>query len=271
MSHEKPVLVRHALRALREPTVPFFVIGALLFVVHRAVAGDPRTIIVRESTRADVARHFADREGRRPTAKELNLALLEWKRDEALYREALREGLDRDDATIRAVLADKLRMRAALEVPKREPSRAELERWLEAHRSRYETPLRYEYELVTVDKAEPDAEPTLSRFERTLQLTPNAALDRPITGGALTRDELSARFGANLADRVTSMPRERWLRVDAGRQWHFVRVNGTRGGLPPSDELHQRLAADWSHEKEQQAVESAVQQIVSRYRFEERP
>ncbi len=129
---------RRAKRLSREPTVHFFILGALLFLLHHLIVGNPRTIVVSPGVKAAVTRRFQDHAGRAPTPAEADAALRDWKRDEALFREALREGLDRDDATIRNVLVDRMRARAALEAPKHEPSDAELEGWLASHRELYD-------------------------------------------------------------------------------------------------------------------------------------
>src|SRR3954464_10304736 len=82
---------------VREPVVHFFVIGALLFVAHGLIVGDPRKITVTPALEAELARRFQDQNGRAPSPAERQAALHQWQRDEALYREALREHLDRDD------------------------------------------------------------------------------------------------------------------------------------------------------------------------------
>ena len=132
-------------------------LGALLFVAHRLVVGDPRVIVVTPGVKADVARRFRDSHERPPSAAELDEALGAWKREEALYREALRERLDRNDATIRTVLADRVRARAAVGAPPREPTAAELEHWFAAHRSLYETPRRYDYGTVAFPRTDKTA------------------------------------------------------------------------------------------------------------------
>src|SRR5450432_2097627 len=122
------------LRLLREPLLHFFIMGAFLFVAQRWVVGDPRTITVSPGLRAELRRRFQDLNGRKPEPAEFEKSLQQWERDEALFREALRERLDRDDPSVRAALVDKMHARAALEVPKREPTQAELDAWLAAHR-----------------------------------------------------------------------------------------------------------------------------------------
>src|SRR6187399_2211156 len=96
---------RHALRGLsREPVVRFFGIGALLFLGHRWFVGDPRTITTTPAIEAELRRRFQGLNGREPGPWELEAAVHDWERDEALFREALHERLDRDDPMVRAVL-----------------------------------------------------------------------------------------------------------------------------------------------------------------------
>ena len=259
-------------RLLAEPTFVFFAIGALLFGAHRVIAGDPRTISVTPSVRADLSRRFRDHERRPPTPAELEDALSAWKRDEALYREALREHLDRDDATVRSVLADKMRARVALVLPKRTPTDAELEHWLQTHRALYETPLRYDYESIAFADSETSLERELERFSTALRAGENpASLGRPVVGGTLTDAELRARVGASVAERIPSLPIGSWQRVNGEGRVFLARVRRVVGGLPTLEELRPRLVADSTYAAEQQAIERETRRIVERYRFEERP
>lgn len=265
------VLPSTALRWFKEPLLHFFVIGAALFVAHGVCVGERRTIVVTTGVRAYVARRFKDQTARAPSSAELTKALAEWKREEALYREALRDGLEREDATVRTVLADKVRARAALQIPTRQPSTEELERWLETHRSLYETPRRYEYELLTFAKTRSD-ERQLEQCEQALAAGREPSqLGRPLLGGMLTLEELRGRLGASFADQIAGLPLGHWQRFEGAEQWWLGRVTRTLGGQPSAEELRPRLIADWSRATEQRAVDRAVQQIVDRYRFEERP
>ena len=55
---------QRVVRWTRDPTLRFFAIGALLFVVHRVATGDPRVIAVTPGVRADLERRFRDHRGR---------------------------------------------------------------------------------------------------------------------------------------------------------------------------------------------------------------
>jgi hypothetical protein len=255
---------------MKDPTARFFALGALLFVAHRLVGGEERAIAVTPGVRADLERKFRDHKGQKPTAAELSQALNEWKRDEALYREALREQLDRHDPTIRTVLADKMRARAALAVTPREPSDAELQGWLDSHPALYEMPRRYEYESVAFPKAESSARELRDAYLRALHEGKDPrTLGRPIVGGRLTAEVLRQRLGPALAELISGLPPARWERAENESSLLLVRLKGVQGGLPPLAEVRSRVKDDLLAAERQRAVDRAVQAIVGRYHFEE--
>jgi hypothetical protein len=262
---------RRAARFFAEPIFHFFLVGALLFVAHRLIVGDPRVIVVTPGVRAEVARRFRDSHARPPSPSELEEALGVWKRDEALYREALRDRLDRSDATIRTVLADRERTRASIAAPPHEPTAAELDRWFATHRSLYESPRRYDYGTVAFPKADKAAAATREKYEQALKAGADPrTLGRPIVGGNLTAEELGERVGPALAARIQSLPVGRGQKFETEKDLLLVWVNAVEGGLPSPDELHKRLVADWLYAAHEQATNQAVQAIINRYRVEER-
>jgi hypothetical protein len=258
-------------RALGEPVLHFFILGALLFLAHRLVVGDARTIVVGPGVKADVVRRFRDERGRAPSAAEADQALRDWKRDEALFREALRTGLDKNDRAIRTILIDKLRARALVEVPPRQPTEAELAQWLAQHRSLYETARRYAVDWIPFARAQPSA--AAEREKVDAQLTRSAdtrLLGRPVFGANLTVDELRERLGDGVAGQVAGLPLGRWQRSESATELLLVRVNEVQGGLPPASELRPRLLVDWTAAIREQEAAKALQKLADQYRFEER-
>lgn len=263
-------LARRTKRLLAEPTIHFAALGALLFVAHRLVAGDPLTIPISPVLKDDLARRFRDQAGRWPSPDELDAELRTWKTDEALYREALREHLDREDAVVRAVLADKLRARAAQEFGERAPSDAELDQWLAEHRRQYETPVRYDCEYVSFPKHDASAEQARARYEHALSAGAKpASLGRTVYGFNLTREDLQEKVGPELTERICKLPVAQWSRLETPTDLLLWRVGRLDGGLPSRQELRPRLVYDWQSEMRRRAVEQAVQTIVARYRFAE--
>lgn len=253
----------------REPTVHFFILGALLFLVHRLVVGDPHIIVVSPGLRGELARRFRDQVGRAPDPAELEGALRDWKRDEALFREALRERLDRDDPSIRNILIGNLRTRMALEAPKVDPSDAELDRWFATHRSLYERPLRYTLEWVAFAKGTAPAAAQREKFQRAAESGADPRfLGKPIFGATLTTDEARDKLGASVSERLAGLTLARWQPAESASDLLLVRVNEVEGGLPSADELRPRLIVDLTNAERQRSVERAVQAVVARYRFE---
>lgn len=263
-------LARGAARLAQEPSIHFLFLGALLFLAHRLIVGDPRTIVISPVLRDDLARRFRDQSGHWPNAGELDAALAGWKRDEALYREALRDRLDREDANVRIILADKVRSRAAYEFQRREPSQAELDHWLAQHRDLYETPLRYDCDYVAFARKDPFAKRQRQAYEVALRAGTNpVTLGRPIFGPNLTREQLTEKFGARLSASICGLPLGEWQALDSEDSLLLLRVKRVEGGLPPGKVLHARMVSDWQTEMQRQAVERAIAAIVGRYRFEE--
>jgi len=257
---------------LREPVAHFFAVGVLLFVAHRVFVGAPRTVVVTRGVKGELSRRFQDANGREPSAAELDAEVHRWELDEALFREAAHDHLDRDDPGIRSILVDKMRMRASFEVPKREPTDAELDAWLGAHASLYETPPRYDFEYVAFPKAAPGARAALDDFDRAIKDGKNpASLGRPVIGGNLTADDLKARVDPELAQRIPGLPPSAWQRIETRQSFVLARVKGVGGGVPTRQELGAQLVADWKRATQQEAVERVLQRTIDRYRFEVEP
>ncbi len=256
---------------VREPLVHFFALAVVLFVVHHWLVGDPRTIEVTAGTRAAVLRRFSDQMGHAPTSAEQDSALKDWKRDEALYREALRDRLDRDDPDIRALLINKVRGRAALEAPHRQPTPADLEQWLAAHRAMYETPRRYVLDWVPFPKQASDASEQRDRFEHAAQGGADLRfLGRPIYGATLAAEELHEKLGSALSEAIAAYPLAAWQRSENDSDLLLVRVSQVTGGLPSPEELRPRMVVDWTMDQQNKDVERSVSRIVDRYHFAER-
>jgi hypothetical protein len=257
-------------RLIREPTLHFFVLAAALLLGHRLVVGDPRTIVMTPVLKADLLRRYHDQLSRAPTSAEADAFLKAWRTDEALYREALREGLDRDDATVRNVLIGKMRERALLRTRLREPTEADLQQYLAGHRAEFDAPLIYEHEYVAFPKAEPQARQKRAQYEGRLAAgATTASLGLHGTVANVDRARIEQEFGTEVADQICRLPSGAWHELETGDRLLLVKMIGVQGGLPEPAVLHARLVAGWQAAMEQQAIAQATRAIADRYRFEE--
>jgi hypothetical protein len=258
-------------RLLREPTLHFFVIAGMLLLGQSLLGGDARTIEVTPAQKADLLRRYRDQLNRAPTPAEAEAFMIAWKAEEALYREALREGIDRDDATVRAVLIGKMRERALLQRRLPEPTEADLKDYLERHRSEFEAPLMYEHEFVVFSKADPGAKDARANYAKKLALgaTP-PSLGLRSTAANVNRARIVQEFGAAVADQIIRLPPSQWHELETIDRLLLVKLIRIHGGSPETDVLRERLIAAWKGTMQQKAIAEATRAIVERYRFEEK-
>ena len=125
----------------REPLVHFVALGFALYVALTwgGTPPDPtsRVISIGASEREQIAESFALSMGRSPTDAELDNAIDAFVREEVLYREALRLGLDEGDAIVRRRMVSKMDLSASLAAETAEPSDAILRAFLEENAERY--------------------------------------------------------------------------------------------------------------------------------------
>jgi hypothetical protein len=257
-------------RLLREPTLHFFLLAAAILLGQRLVTGDPRTIEITPALKADLLRRYQDQLNRPPTGAEADAFMAAWKADEALYREALREGIDRDDPGVRAVLIGKMRERAMLQRRTPEPTEAELQQYLDRHRDEFEAPLIYEHEYVVFPKAESGAKEARTKVERRLQAgaTP-ASLGLRSTAANVSRERIEREFGPDVAQKIIRLPPLQWHELETGDRLLLVKLVRIQGGLPEPQELHARLVAGWKGAMQEKATAEVTRAIAERYRFED--
>src|SRR5580765_6991595 len=136
---------------LAEPMLHFLVIGIALFAAYRWVspgdAGGRRIVVTRGVVDDLVTQHVAAR-GREPSATELTHLIESYVRDEILYREGVKLGLERDDIVVKRRVRQKIEMIAEEDASTRAPSDADLSAYLTANRARFVQPAILTFEQV---------------------------------------------------------------------------------------------------------------------------
>jgi hypothetical protein len=257
-------------RLLREPTLHFFAVALVVLLGQRLWEGDPFTIVLSPALKADLLRRYQDQLSRPPTPAEVDAFMTAWKAEEALYREALREGIDRDDATVRNVLVTKMRERLLLQKRLPEPTEADLEQYLERHRAEFEAPLIYEHEWVAFPKQQPGSAQERARYAVKLAAgaTP-ASLGLRSTAANVDRARIEQEFGAGFAEKIGELSPGHWQELETADRLLLVKLSRIHGGLPPREELRVRLVAGWKGEVAQKALAEATQGVAAHYRVEE--
>jgi peptidyl-prolyl cis-trans isomerase C len=252
-------------RLRNEPLVHFTVLGLALFGLYRWVAPRPRERIVLSSAFVAGLREDARaRNGRLPTPSEEKQLIDRFVEEEMLYREALSLGLDRGDVIVRRRLVQKMEL-LSRRTPA-EPDEAELARYLQQHRDRYDLPARvtlhhvfYGDAAATVDSAatlgndwEKQGRAFLAgnRFSRRSQ------------------KELAGIFGESAAAQLMSLPVGRWSPLRSRYGAHLVYVDER---LPAeAAAVDARVRNDWLEERRAHPDPEALASLRAHYTVERR-
>jgi peptidyl-prolyl cis-trans isomerase C len=228
-------------RWLREPLVQFLCIGAAIFAVtHLLDPSSERTqqpIVIDSALTRRLAQLYHVQTGIAPGPAELDSLVASYVHEEALYREALKLGLDKDDEIIRRRLVQKMEFLNSDLTSPPTPTEGELRRYFAAHASEFATPATVSFTHLYFS--------TDRRGEEGARLAAMAALRglpsqqpgvRGETGdpfplqssyAELSESDLAQVFGhAPLVAALFAAPTGRWCGpFRSGLGWHLVFVS----------------------------------------------
>src|SRR4026208_393008 len=143
-------------KLLGEPVLHFLLIGIGLFGAYRWVSpGDSggRRIVITQGVVDDlVTQHVAAR-GREPSSTELNHLIESYVRDEILYREGVKLGLERDDIVVKRRVRQKIEVIAEEDASTRGAPAADLSAHLAPNQTRFAQPAILSFEQVFVGES----------------------------------------------------------------------------------------------------------------------
>lgn len=266
---------------LKEPLVHFLLIGLVVFGAHsgwtRYQAGAERTIVVRADEVQRLAGVWAAEAGRDPAPSDVQGLLADYVREEVLYREALRLGLDRDDTIIRRRLAQKMGFVVTRDEAGPPLSEIELRVAFEANKDAYARPARLSFVHVpfnfTPDGAtrEDEANAALAKLQ-----SGDSQTDWRKLGDAfllsrshvdLTETELTRLFGRQFAGALFALEQGNWVGPLRSRlAMHLVRIEGRKaGGIPAFEEIVDTVRVRETELRIRAANEAAMRALQERY------
>jgi hypothetical protein len=268
-------------RWLREPLLHFVLLGAAFFaadalVSDRSVEAAEEHIVVTPGRIENLAALHFKTWKRPPTPEELQGLVDDFVLEEALYREGLALGLDRDDAVIRRRLRQKLEFIADELIDLVEPTEADLGAWLAEHPDSYTPPTSLSFLQVYLspqrrgDALAADAEQLLARL-RGGDVDPESAGDHTLLDHAFLNaeaDVVARTFDQAFADRLAEEPLGEWSGpVESPFGLHLVRIDSrVEGSLPVLAEVRDEVERDWLYARRDEAEERFHREILERYR-----
>ena len=273
-------------RLFREPFVHFVLIGLVVFAGHavwqaRAQRAE-NTIHVSLAEIERLTGIWASESGRLPSEEEIAGLVRDYVREEALYREAQRLGLDRDDTIVRRRLAQKMRFMLDDTSEVAEPDEATLRAAFDAAPERYATDDTLSFSHVYLspevhgEAIEADAAALLDRLQTdgTDWRTLGDAFMMPRQYGDLSETDLTRLFGKSFSDEVFARARTSenhvWIGpVGSAFGLHLVRIESRKAGKAADfSAVREQVLDDYMTAAREQANEAALAKVVARYKVE---
>lgn len=272
------------MRFLRDPLVVFLLIGGGIFLLYSAVgpeapdeAGDPYRIEITGEIREILKAEWAARWNRPPTDQELGELVDEYIREEILYREATRLGLDQSDSVIRRRLAQKMEFLTSDIADMEEISTEKIEAYFSEKSERYEREPQVGFEHLFFspekrDDAATDAEDVLRRLDDGSITTEAAreAADRMRLSpqfAATAISQIGRQFGETFSTTIAEVEPGEWFGpVESNHGLHLVRVTESDpGGRPPLDSVRDKVMADYRFDQRTKLNRQMLEDLLDQY------
>jgi parvulin-like peptidyl-prolyl cis-trans isomerase-like protein len=264
-------------KLLGEPMLHFLLIGIALFGAYRWVSpGDPggRRIVITQGVVDDlVTQHVAAR-GREPSTTELNHLIESYVRDEILYREGVRLGLERDDIVVKRRVRQKIEMIAEEDASTRTPTDADLSAYLAANPERFVQPaiLTFEQVFLGQSTAGPGVVHSVAVTHQALRNGADPTkLGKPtLLPHRMTRtpaDLVARDFGPSFAAALEKVRVGEWVGpIDSSFGAHYVRVSDRTAAVAPQlTAVRDQVVREWENERRRRARNDAYTKMRGEY------
>jgi peptidyl-prolyl cis-trans isomerase C len=257
---------------LREPLVHFLLAGLAVFAFSawRGEAVDPagRAIEIDARQVGVLAERFVQTWQRAPSAGELDGLIRDHIKEEVYYREALRLGLEADDAIIRRRLRTKMEYLATAQAENVAADDTTLQRYLDRNAARYADGARVSFDQIYLGEGG-DAAAVKAKLARGADWR---ALGAPISLPRSVEDadgaQIAREFGESFAAAlVQAKLGDEWMGpVTSGFGQHLLRVRAVKAGRKPVlSEVRQRVENDWRSETAKAREAKAYQALLDGY------
>lgn len=259
--------------------IGFVCVAGLLAVLEwrSAKPSDPHEIVLSIDQQQFIAKQVSSAEANPLSSGNLQQATDTWLREEALYREGLKLGLDKDDLIVRRRVIQKMRFVLEGMTPLPEPTQAQLQTWLEQHPQRYQMGSAVEIEHLFFSRAKREDKALLDATEVYQQLQqkpdqPNLVADpMPIPRQAtwFSQYDLDKEVGQMVSQKVFELPVAQWSPpLISALGVHLFRVIQRKPGQAMTvEQAGQRLRADLLAAQRETLTEASEAAVLSTYRI----
>lgn len=211
------------------------------------------------------------------TPEEQRTAIDEWVREELLYREGLRLGLERDDTVVRRRIVQKMQFLFEDMADAANPAdEAALTAYYRQHSQRWRTPEAIDFVHVFASESKHGTDARAMALQLLQQLERDPTLD-PMTLGEgfieprsrthVRFSTVASSFGEAFAKELFALPVGDYQGpIESSFGWHIVKISKTYGGgVLDFDVVRKQVAAAYRVERRQAEQRKRFVELLRRY------
>jgi len=254
---------------LAEPMLHFLLIGTALFAAYQWRApgnADGGRIVITRGVVDDLVTQHVAAKGREPSSTELNRLLESYVRDEILYREGVKLGLDRNDIVVKRRVRQKIEVIEEEDASTWTPTDEDLSAYLAANPSRFAQPaiLTFEQVFLGESTAGTGVVHAVAVTNQALRKGADpAGLGKPtLLPHRMTRtpaDLVARDFGPSFSAALEQVRVGEWVGpIDSSFGAHYVRVSDRTPAVAPQlSAVRDHVVREWENERRQRARNDA--------------
>jgi hypothetical protein len=268
-------------KLLHEPLLHFTVLGALLLAVYGYLNREPETgpqhIVVSPGQIEHMITTFTRTWQRPPSHPELKGLVDQYVREEMFSREAVKLGLDQNDAVIRRRLQQKMEFIAEDLAATAEPTEAELMAFLAQHPDAFRQDQQVTFRQVFLnpgkhgDQLDAVTAKILAELKTAGAKADISAVGDPTLLERTFRNEAQRRigsdFGGEFASQLAKAPVGEWTGpLVSGFGAHLVFVERrTEGRIPALDEVRPQVTREWENARRLETNRKFLESLLEHY------
>jgi peptidyl-prolyl cis-trans isomerase C len=257
---------------LREPLVWFVLIGAILFSADHYLNDQDEKIVVDAGVRQRLATLWETQTGNAATPKEVESLVQSWLKEELMFREAMRLGLDRDDTIVRRRLVQKLSFLSEDVGVNASTTTTEdaLTSYYAAHQKQYTTETQYTFSQIvfsTLAKAKQQLDVLSTMPSQWQSLGESSMLNR--SHKRITFSETRRDFGSEFAHSLQNLSAdsETWQGpIKSSYGYHFVLLENVEPEQQlPFSAVKARVASDYAERQKSKSQSQYYNSLLEKY------
>ena len=260
---------------LKEPLFHFLLIGFAIFSLYALVnpgAIPDKQVVVDDGRINNIIALFEKKWHRAPSDAELQGLIDDYVLEEIYYRQALKMGMDENDAIVRRRLRQKMEFFTTSAAAMVEPEEEDLKQYLQQHADKYKADNRYSFEQVYIspDHSREELKQKLSETKQALQQGESVSGDKNLLPQTLSNAgafEVERTFGKDFSGKLDALPMGAWSDpLQSGLGWHFIKLTQRETGeMPALSQVRDAVMRDWVYEKSQTLRKDLERKLRSEY------